>query len=77
MGTIIGFAIGYLLGLSDGEEGFARELKQAWRTVSSSQAWERLLNLCRLLLPGPLILLIQIIIEQTILRVSQWNKRHL
>lgn len=43
MGTILGFVIGYLLGMSDGQNGRAAELREAWHTLRSSRELRTLL----------------------------------
>jgi len=43
MGTIIGFVIGYLVGLQDGRNGSATELREAWQTLRSSSTVRTLL----------------------------------
>ena len=43
MGTIIGFVIGYLVGLQDGRNGSATELQEAWQTLRSSHTVRTLL----------------------------------
>lgn len=36
MGAIVGVIIGYVLGARNGDQGF-EELKEAWRTISTSE----------------------------------------
>ena len=36
MGAIIGFAIGYMLGIKDGKRGYD-ELREAWATIRTSE----------------------------------------
>jgi hypothetical protein len=36
MGVVVGVVIGYLLGARSGERGF-EELKEAWKTISTSE----------------------------------------
>jgi hypothetical protein len=41
MGTVIGFALGYVLGTRAGDEGW-EELLESWRTISSSEEMKEL-----------------------------------
>jgi hypothetical protein len=43
MGTIIGFAVGYVLGMRAGPEGY-EELRRAWKEIVSSPELRELLS---------------------------------
>ena len=42
MGTIIGFVIGYILGVRDGQSGTASDTLEAWRTIRKSEEFKAL-----------------------------------
>jgi hypothetical protein len=44
MGTIIGFLIGYFLGLRDGKNGSASEITEAWNTIRKSDEFKAVLS---------------------------------
>ena len=44
MGTVIGFVIGYMLGMRDGRNGSASEVMDAWQTISKSEEVKALVS---------------------------------
>jgi hypothetical protein len=44
MGTIIGFVIGYFLGMRDGRNGSASEISEAWDTIRKSDEFRAVLS---------------------------------
>jgi len=43
-GTIIGFVIGYWLGMRDGKNGSASELRDAWQTIRTSPEFKAVIS---------------------------------
>ena len=44
MGTVIGFIIGYMLGMRDGLNGSSSEIFEAWKTIRGSDEFKALLS---------------------------------
>lgn len=44
MGTVIGFVIGYMLGMRDGRNGSASEVMDAWQTIRKSDEFKALVS---------------------------------
>jgi hypothetical protein len=44
VGTVIGFVIGYMLGMRDGRNGSASEVMDAWQTIRKSDEFKALVS---------------------------------